>query len=80
MNAFAKFILWCVCSIAISGITILVLYKLAYFIAICVMLLLAGAVIGIPTLMVIKHYWKKETRNINSEEYEEFLKQFRRKE
>jgi len=81
-NAFFKFILWCVGAIAISAVTMIVLYRLAYFIAAMLGLLLIGAIVGIPLVMVFKSKFREALRNSEEENRykskleEEFLNQF----
>ena len=61
-NALFKVILWCVGVLAISAITVIIIYRLAYFIAIILLLLLLGALIGPPLVMVGKSKYKTALR------------------
>jgi len=66
-NAFLKFLLWCIAMIAVSAVTIFVLYKLAYFIAIMLALLVVGAIVGIPLTLIIRSKWKSAMFELENE-------------
>jgi hypothetical protein len=59
MNTLAKIILWSAGTLAISAITIFVLYRLAMLIAMAASLLLLGLLVGPPLFMAIKYKYSK---------------------
>jgi hypothetical protein len=59
LNAFQKIVLWCIAIIAISFITVIVMYRMAIFIAIAGCLLILGFVVGVPLVLVLKSKAKR---------------------
>lgn len=62
INAFQKFILWCITVVAISIITIFVLYRLAWYLAILIGLLAIGGIIGTPLVWILKSKYRRAIR------------------
>ena len=54
----SKMILWLTCLVVVAIITALVIYRLAMWVAAILMLLLLGAIVGIP-IFFLATYWLK---------------------
>jgi len=67
MSFFQKLILWMACTLAIAGLTVIVVYWLARWIAAMLFILLIGGFIGIPLALITKSYYKKNIENIKKE-------------
>jgi glucose-6-phosphate-specific signal transduction histidine kinase len=76
---FAKFILKCIGALAIAVITALVMYRMAWIIAIICTLVIFGGIVGIPLVMLIKHYVKNGTTPASQTQFDEYLSSLRRK-
>lgn len=62
VSAFQKFILWCAATIAISFMTVYILYRMAWILSIMGLLLLFGFVVGMPVVLVLRSKVKREVK------------------
>jgi uncharacterized membrane-anchored protein len=65
-NTFFKLILWGAAVLAISAITIFVIYRLAMLIAIGIALLIIGLLVGPPIVMALRYKYNRAIREMSS--------------